>query len=160
MTTEGASIHRNPILMLEQALNAFWILLGLATVAAAWSLGVVGPTGPDSGFFPLIAALIILAAGFVLFLRPGARATAPDLPRGPALGRIAGVIAGLAVMAVGMPYLGFAATGALTMLILLRTVERTNWLGAVALAVTSSAFVVWLFGHALGMVLPRGPWGW
>jgi putative tricarboxylic transport membrane protein len=66
----------------------------------------------------------------------------------------------LAVMAIGMPYLGFAVTGTLTMIILLRTVEQTHWFGSVVLAVTSSASVVWLFGHVLGMVLPRGPWGW
>ena len=31
---------------------------------------------------------------------------------------------------------------------------------SIALAVASSAAVVWLFGHVLGMALPRGPWGW
>jgi putative tricarboxylic transport membrane protein len=146
--------------MLERALNAFWILLGAAAAAAAWRIGLFGPSGPESGFFPFIAAIIVLGAGLVLFLRPGARARAPGFPRGAALGRIVGVIAGLAVMAIGMPYLGFAATGTLTMIILLRTVEQTHWFGSVVLAVTSSASVVWLFGHVLGMVLPRGPWGW
>ncbi len=146
--------------MLERALNAFWVLLGAAAAAAAWRIGLFGPSGPESGFFPFIAALIVLGAGLVLFLRPGTRARAPGFPRGAALGRIVGVIAGLAVMAIGMPYLGFAVTGTLTMIILLRTVEQTHWFGSVVLAVTSSASVVWLFGHVLGMVLPRGPWGW
>ncbi len=95
--------------MLERALNAFWILLGAAAAAAAWRIGLFGPSGP---------------------------------------------------VAIGMPYLGFAVTGTLTMIILLRTVEQTHWFGSVVLAVTSSASVVWLFGHMLGMVLPRGPWGW
>jgi hypothetical protein len=27
------------------------------------------------------------------------------------------------------------------------------------LALVSVLIVVWLFGHVLGMVLPRGPWG-
>jgi len=145
-------------MMFERALNAFWILLGAATAAYAWSLGIVGPSGPDSGLFPLIAAIIIMAAGLILLLRPNPL-VASQFPRGAALGRILGVIAGLAVMAIGMPYLGFAVTGAITMMILLRTVERTSLSGSIALALASVAAVVWLFDHMLGMVLPRGPWG-
>ena len=145
--------------MFERALNAFWILLGAAAAAYAWTLGVIGPAGPESGLFPLIAGLIVMASGIILFVLPGTRATAPDFPRGPALWRVLGVIAGLVVIAVGIPYLGFAITGTLTMLILLRTVEQTNWPAALALALASVAAVLWLFGHVLGMPLPRGPWG-
>ena len=145
--------------MFERALNVFWILLGAAAAAYAWTLGVVGPSGPESGLFPLIAALIVMAAGIVLLLRPGRDVLAPDFPRGAPLGRILGVIAGLLVMAIGIPYLGFAVTGAITMIILLRTVEQTNWAASIGLALGSVLIVVWLFGHVLGMVLPRGPWG-
>jgi hypothetical protein len=45
-------------------------------------------------------------------------------------------------------------------MILLRTTGDTSWLGSIALALASVALVVWLFGHILGMPLPRGPWGW
>jgi putative tricarboxylic transport membrane protein len=146
--------------MFERALNAFWILLGAAAAAYAWTIGLVSASGPESGLFPLIAGLIIIGSGLVLLLRPSTRAAAPDFPRGAALGRILGVVAGLAVMAIGMPYLGFAVTGAVTMIILLRTVEDTGWAAAIALALVSVVAVVWLFGHVLGMALPRGPWGW
>jgi putative tricarboxylic transport membrane protein len=144
----------------ERALNAFWILLGAAAAAYAWTIGLVSASGPESGLFPLIAGLIIMGSGVVLLLRPSTRTAAPNFARGAALGRILGVVAGLAVMAVGMPYLGFAVTGAVTMIILLRTVEDTGWVAAIALALASVVAVVWLFGHVLGMVLPRGPWGW
>jgi hypothetical protein len=143
----------------ERALNAFWILLGAAAATYAWTLGLVSASGPESGLFPLMASLIIMGAGIVLLVRPATRAADPNFPRGAALGRILGVVAGLAVMALGMPYFGFAATGAVTMVILLRTVERTNWVIAIALALGSVVAVLWLFGHVLGMVLPRGPWG-
>jgi putative tricarboxylic transport membrane protein len=145
--------------MFERALNAFWIVLGAAAASYAWTLGVMGPSGPESGLFPLIAALIILGAGLVLMFQRSGYAAAPDFPRGPALWRVFGVIAGLALMAAGVPYLGFAITGAITMLILLRTVEQSSWLVSIALAVASVVAVVWLFGHLLGMPLPRGPWG-
>jgi len=146
--------------MFERTLNAFWILLGAAAAAYAWTLGLIGTSGPESGLFPLITALIIMGAGSVLLVRPSTRATAPQFPRGAALRRIAGIVAGLAVMAVALPHAGFALTGALTMMILLRTTGDTSWAGSIALALASAALVLWLFGYVLGMTLPRGPWGW
>ena len=143
---------------MERALNAFWILLGGAAAAYAWTLGLIGPSGPESGLFPLISALIIMGAGSVLLLK-GSKGT-PRFPRGAALRRVAGIVAALAFMAIALPYTGFALTGALTMMILLRTTGDTSWPGSIALALASVALVVWLFGHVLGMPLPRGPWGW
>ena len=145
--------------MFERALNAFWIVLGGAAAAYAWTLGVVGPSGPGSGLFPLLAALIIMGAGIVLMIAPAHRAHAPAFARGEALRRGIGVVAGLAVMAIAIPYAGFAIAGAVTMLILLRLVEQVSWPGSLVLAIASVVIVMWLFGHVLGMALPRGPWG-
>ena len=145
--------------MFERALNAFWIALGAAAAAYAWSLGVMGPSGPESGLFPLIAAIIIAGSGVTLMLQRSSLAPSPDFPRGAALWRVGGVVAGLALFALGIPYLGFAITGAITMLILLRTVEQSSWAMSVLLAVVSVIVVVYVFGHLLGMPLPRGPWG-
>jgi putative tricarboxylic transport membrane protein len=146
--------------MVERTLNLIWILLGAAAAAYAWTLGIVGPSGPESGLFPFISALIILGAGVVLLLQPSSDATAADFPHGAAAGRVLGVVAGLAFMAVSIPFMGFAVSGFITMIILLRTVEKSGWLFSIAVAVASVAGVVWLFGHVLGMTLPRGPWGW
>src|SRR5262245_12158407 len=88
-----------PPAMFERALNAFWILLGAAAAAYAWTLGLIGASGPESGLFPFLAGLIIMGAGAVLLLRPASENIAPDFPRGEALWRVLGVIAGLAFMA-------------------------------------------------------------
>jgi putative tricarboxylic transport membrane protein len=144
----------------ERTLNAFWILLGAAAAGYAWTLGLTGPSGPESGLFPLITGLIIMGAGIVLAVRASTRVPAPEFPRGAALRRIAGIVAGLAFMAIALPYAGFALTGALTMLVLLRTTGDTGWAGSITLALASVAAVLWIFGHVLGMALPRGPWGW
>jgi putative tricarboxylic transport membrane protein len=146
--------------MIERTLNLFWILLGAAAAAYAWTLGLVGPSGPESGLFPFISALIIMGAGVVLLLQSASEAAVPDFPRGAALGRVAGVVAGLAFMAASIPFLGFAISGFATMIILLRAVEKSGWLFSIALALTSVIVVVWLFGHVLGLTLPRGPWDW
>jgi putative tricarboxylic transport membrane protein len=144
--------------MLERAVSLLWILLGAGAALQAAKLGIIGPSGPESGLFPLIAATIIGFAGVILLVQ-AKPAAGPVFPRGAALGRVLGVIAGLALMAAAIPYVGFAVAGALTMIVLLRSVEM-SWTGSVALAVVSVAAVVWLFGHVLGMALPRGPWGW
>src|SRR5262245_11178335 len=146
--------------MAERALNVFWILLGAAAAAHAWRIGLTGPSGPESGLFPLIAGLIVAGAGAALLLLPAHRAAAPGWPRGAALGRVLGVVVGLALMAGTIPYLGFAAASAITMIVLLRTVERSSWMESTALTIGTVVGVIWLFGHALGMPLPRGPWGW
>ena len=144
--------------MFERALNAFWIVFGAASAAYAWSLGMVGSAGPESGLFPFIASVIVSGAGIILLLRPSG--VALDFPRGRGLWRVLGVIAGLVVMAAGMPYLGFSVTSFITMIILLRAVDQSSWLSAITLAFLSTASVFWLFGQMLGMALPRGPWGW
>ena len=145
--------------MFERALNIFWVLLGAAAAAYAWTLGIVGSSGPDSGLFPFISALIVMGAGVVLLLQPPDEAVAPNFPRG-ALGRVLGVSAGLAFMAISIPFLGFAVAGFVTMIILLRAVEKSGWVFSVSFAFVSVAVVVWLFGRVLRMTLPRGPWGW
>lgn len=146
--------------MFERTLNVFWIVFGAASAAYAWPLGMVGPAGPESGLFPFIASIIVSGAGIVLLLRPATQVRALDFPRGAGLWRVVGVILGLIVMAAGMPYLGFSVTSFITMIILLRTVDQSSWLGAIALAFASTVSVFWLFGQMLGMALPRGPWGW
>ena len=145
--------------MFERALNIVWILLGGAAASYAWTLGLTGPSGPDSGLFPFIAALIVTGAGAVLLVRPPDGSIPAGYPRGAALGRVLGVVAGLAFMAASIPYLGFAVAGFVTMIILLRAVEKSGWIFSIALAFVSVLVVEWLFGHVLGMTLPGGPWG-
>ncbi len=146
--------------MAERVLNAFWILLGAATASYAWTLGLVSRSGPESGLFPFLAAIIVAGCGVALVIKSSHRAQAPEFPRGAALRRVAGVVAGLAVMAMALPYVGFAVSGAITMLVLLRAVERVPWPRAILLAMLADVAVVWLFERVLGLPLPRGPWGW
>jgi putative tricarboxylic transport membrane protein len=145
--------------MAERALNCFWIVLGIAATMHAAGLGLFGPSGPESGLFPFIAGVLIAATGVVLLVgKPSA--ARPVWPRGPALWRVAGVVAGLAFLAGATQYLGFAIASAITMLVLLRSVERTGWIESLAITVAAVLVVMGLFGHLLGMPLPRGPWGW
>src|SRR5262245_18116860 len=92
-----AALLRPPA-MFERALNAFWILLGAAAAAYAWTLGLIGASGPESGLFPFLAGLIIMGAGVVLLLRSASENIVPDFPRGDEVWRVLGVFAGLGFM--------------------------------------------------------------
>ena len=49
--------------MFERAVNVFWIALGVATAAYSYTVGLIGASGPESGLFPFITALIVTGAG-------------------------------------------------------------------------------------------------
>ncbi|MDB5807579.1 MAG: hypothetical protein JWN73_4901 [Betaproteobacteria bacterium] len=146
--------------MIERGLNVVWCLLGLGTMVNAWSLGLLGPSGPDSGLFPMLCGIIIVICGLTLLLRSNTYVTDPAWPRGGQMWRIAGVTAGLASMAVSLPYVGFAVSSAITTFVLLQAVERSRIVESLILTAASVAAVMYVFGNLLGLALPRGPWGW
>ena len=145
--------------MIERLANLTWILLGAGAAVLSWRIGLTGPYGPDSGLFPFIAGVLVCAGGVALMLGRGHAVQGLQWPDRAGWKRIAGVIGGLAFMALVIPYLGFAVTGVLTMLILLRTVEPGGWGSTILLSVVSVAVVMGLFGGLLELQLPRGPWG-
>jgi putative tricarboxylic transport membrane protein len=145
--------------MIERGLNVIWCLVGIGTMVNARSLGLMGPSGPDSGLFPMICGAIITLCGIALLFGMAPRVADPEWPRKAALARVAGVVAGLGLMAATLPYLGFAVSSAITTFLLLQTVERSRLLESLLLTIGSVAAVMYLFGHLLGMTLPRGPWG-
>ena len=116
--------------MVERGLNIVWCLLGLGTMVNAWNLGLLGPTGPDSGLFPMICGVIIAACGLALLLRRNAYVADPAWPRGAQMWRILGVVAGLVSMAISLPYVGFAVSSAITTFVLLQAVEAPAPAGA------------------------------
>ncbi|MES2537020.1 MAG: tripartite tricarboxylate transporter TctB family protein [Pseudomonadota bacterium] len=146
--------------MFERGLNITWCLIGIGTMVNAYSLGLIGPSGPESGLFPLMCGAIITLCGIALLLGMAPRVDNPGWPRGAAIGRVAGVVGGLVSMAITLPYLGFAVSSAITTFVLLQTVERSRLLESLALTIGSVAAVMYIFGQLLGMSLPRGPWGW
>jgi putative tricarboxylic transport membrane protein len=101
----------------------------------------------------------VLAGGAALMALPKHRAVDIDWPAPHGWMRVGGVVAGLAAIAFLLPRTGFAFAGLVTMMILMKLVERATWAQAVTMSVASVAAVIGLFGKLLGMPLPRGPWG-
>lgn len=146
--------------MFERTLNAVWIALGLATCAAALQLGLAGPSGPDSGLFPFIGGALLALAGAALLARGRADAArSVEWPRGAGLRRVLTVLAGLAAMTALIPLIGFVVAAFVTMVVLLRAIERAGWVQVLALAAAATLAVHTLFVRLLAVLLPRGPWG-
>ncbi len=146
--------------MIERGLNLLWVVLGLATMANAWTLGLFGSMGPDSGLFPMICGVIITACGVLLIVKKSTRVQNPEWPAPIGRGRILGVLGGLVGLTISLPYLGFAISSALTTFVLLQTVERSRVIESLVLTLMAVSVIVYVFDHLLGMSLPRGPWGW
>jgi putative tricarboxylic transport membrane protein len=146
--------------MIERLLNLFWILLGCAAAWQSWQLGLRGPSGPESGLFPFIASCAIAVLGLALMVSRGSRATQAEWPDARSGLRAAGVALGIALMAFGMDRIGFVASAAIAMPVLLRTIDRASWIETLMLTAGSIAAIAVVFGRLLGMPLPRGPWGW
>jgi hypothetical protein len=96
----------------------------------------------------------------VLIIKKSTRVENPEWPAATGRRRILGVLGGLVGLTVTLPYLGFAISSALTTFVLLQTIERSRVLESVVLTLVSVSVIVYVFGHLLGMSLPRGPWGW
>lgn len=155
---------------LNAGLNLFWLLLGAGIAWQSVLLGLSGPGGPGSGLFPLIAGAMIAAPGVAMLVAQAVRGGGAAMrgeeltPRfwmlqGAAL-RVALMIAVCTGMIAGIPYLGFAVTGAIGIPLLFRTVEPDSpWWFAILVGLGAAAAVHLIFAVALGTPLPRGPWG-
>ena len=154
----GAALSR-----LEPWVDIAWVAVGSVLCFYAQRLGVWGPSGPDSGFFPLIAGALILAGGIVQLLGARRRRRVDDDPpfwdQAGASRRVLALLAGMVALILLVRYAGFIVASLAMMPFLLRQVEKRSWWYAAAVAVVATAAVHLLFGKLLGMPMPRGPLG-
>jgi putative tricarboxylic transport membrane protein len=140
----------------EPVQNVVWIALAAAISVNAIRLGLWTPSGPGSGFMPLVAGLTI---GLMALLRV---LVTPRRPRSPfwvdASGgkRVMLCVLALCAMAAVMPFLGFFVAAVLVMGFLMRLTSTSRIPTIVVLALFSSLVVYGLFHSLLGVQLPRG----
>jgi hypothetical protein len=144
---------------LELGFALVWLLLGVAITAESRKLGLFGMFGPDRGFFPLLAGLLMSAAAAGLMLSRGAWVPADRrfwTSRDGAL-RVAIILAVLAAMIFMLPRLGFLLTGALLAPVMVRFAGPSTWLSAGLIGVGATAAIHLLFVRLLQQPLPEGP---
>lgn len=149
--------------------GARWAAMSLAVGAAvaAWQafrLESWGYDGPGPGLFPQIVALVAIALAVIVFIAPGEAAPdedgdsfAPVEPPGAVERQAFWVYAiGLAGLAVGTLYVGFAVTAFLLSTLLARFAEGRSWRAAVAFGAIMAGVGLLCFGWLLGVNLPEG----
>jgi hypothetical protein len=146
---------------LDLVVAAIWVGLGVAVAIGATRLGVMGPGGPGSGLFPLLAGLALALAGLVqMLLRDTAGVQRAFFAESGAAPRVLAVIATLAAMIALAPRLGVLLPGAVGLAVLVHLLApRARWWTGSAVGVVSAALCWLVFVRALGTPLPRGPFG-
>jgi len=118
--------------------------------------------GPGPGLFPrwLSAALFILSLLYTFqSVRGGRSDGAEALPRGRSLANVAAVVACAAASLLLMARIGFLATGALVLFVLLT--RSYTWRRSLLIGVFASALINVVFHDWLNVPLPTGEiWGW
>jgi putative tricarboxylic transport membrane protein len=152
----GPGLHRR-----ESLLNWFWIVSGIAVCVYSYRLGVFGPNGPDSGFFPMLAGAVMGITGAALLLLRATRveSTLCFWPEQGAARRVCLVLGGLIALIVLMRFAGFLTAAVIMMPLLLRAIDGRSWRFALIVGILSAGIVFVLFDTLLGTLLPRGPLG-
>ncbi|HZG85361.1 tripartite tricarboxylate transporter TctB family protein [Paenibacillus sp.] len=128
----------------------------------SWKLPYYGALGPGPGLFPrwLSAAFLSLS---LLYLFQTSRGTRSDdaeaLPRGRNLANVAAVVACAVASLPLMAGIGFFATGALLLFLLLT--RSYAWRRSLLIALVSSLLIHVVFQQWLDVPLPAGEiWEW
>ena len=139
--------------------RALALLLGATGIVAAleaWRSMPMGTAGdPGPGAVPLVLGLAVGALAL-------ATALARNWPRGAPIerGRALGVASALVGWVLALPYLGFASTTVIALLVLGRAIGPAPIGRLLVFALLMGGGASLLFGTLLRLPLPRGPWGW
>ena len=117
---------------------------------------------PQTGFFPLVLATLLLILCVILFAqgifgRESDRLPNKILPEG--WSRIALTLAAMIGFAVVLERLGFFLTTFFLMILLLRAIESQRWSKVVFVALLTAIGSYAIFGWILGIPLPGGVFG-
>ncbi len=138
-----------------------FLALGIFMIWESTHLKYYTTLGPGAGFLPfwvgtIMTVLSLIWLGQVSF-RPAGLMPGDFIPDRHGTRRVISIIAALIVCTVLLDRLGFCLTmlGFLTFLLL--TLGRQSLVVTLIIAVAGSVGVYYIFGHWLGVFLPRSP---
>lgn len=120
---------------------------------------------PGPGFAPVwygavgVLLSLLIAGNALRAVRASEQAAEADALDRPGLIRVAATLAGLAVMLVVVPWLGFVPSVFVFLLFLTLGVQRLSVPLAVGTSVATVIFIYVVFVHLLGVPVPSGPLG-
>ena len=135
---------------------------GIYVVYVGSKLSYVSEVGPGPGFFPLwigIGLLLFGAYQMVLSYAAVRRHADHDVPLWSGSGRALGAWFGLAVAIALFRWIGFALGFVLLTIFLIVVLDRRPVVLAVGIGAGLALAFYIVFEFALGVSLPKGPWG-
>jgi hypothetical protein len=135
------------------------LALGMIALYVLWesrALPLGSLRNPGPAFLPIALALALLGLGMLVALSGGASRPLREVDWPEARHAVA-ILAACAFAAWALERLGYRLTMAVTLLFLLRVVERRRLWFAVGFAVLLPALTFYLFDTLLRVPLPRGP---
>ena len=135
--------------------SVFGISIGVAVMIGATRLRLGTATEPQPGFFPFVAAVILVVLCGILFIlaflgrSQGAEAFGE-------LWRPAILIAGLFVYSVVLDSLGYVITTIILAAVVLRVLDTKTWWKLAVISVALSIGTYLLFDRLLDVSLPAG----
>jgi hypothetical protein len=136
-----------------------FMLIGAAVLVASLRYPVGTLPKPGGGFFPLLAAALLLALSAVFTFQSFTRrpVVVPAAEQGPgskALRRIAFGVAALVAYRYLIPVVGFAPSTALFIFALSRFLENASWKRSLIFALATAAASYYLFQVVLKIQMP------
>jgi putative tricarboxylic transport membrane protein len=136
-----------------------FMLIGAAVLVASLNYPVGTLQKPGGGFFPLLAAALLVGLSAVFTVQCFARrlpggAAEETGPGSKALRRIAFGVAALVAYRYLIPVVGFAPSTALFIFALSRFLENASWARSLIFAVLAAAASYYLFQVVLKIQMP------
>lgn len=133
--------------------------LGIFIILEAAKLDYTSEYGPGPGFLPLWLGIGFLALASPLVVISIARRTEENKVPWRGIQRAMASWAGLVVAIVLLKRVGFVLSFTLLSAFLVLVVDRRSLFTALTVAICSALGFYLIFAVALGVPLPKGPWG-
>jgi putative tricarboxylic transport membrane protein len=151
------------------ASGLFFFAFGLFLGIKSQRLSVWSRFGPDEGFFPLAVAVIIMGLSLIVMVKAfislreqqqNQRIAEQAKARTSGL-KVSSYVVLMLLYGALLEKIGFLITSALFLFLIIKFVEKQNWVRTISVGVASMIVSYVLFVYFLGVPLPRG-WikGW
>jgi len=127
------------------------VAVGIAVALGSRDLGVGSLTNPGAGLWPLVVSAVLVIAGAIVAVRPGADVE----PIGRDAWAVVVACATLVVYTAVIPVLGFELPTVVLLAFWLRVFGAESWRTTVAVSVGTTVVVYAVFILALGVALPH-----
>jgi putative tricarboxylic transport membrane protein len=142
----------------EQINNLIWIFLSIGICAYSVHLKLWGPSGPESGFIPFVAGILIGLCGALLFVSEWIKKSGDETfwENSTSWKRALLVVFCFCGMAYFMPILGFLLTSLFITILLFRLLRSSKWKTVIGLAIVACLSFYLFFNFLFQANLPKG----